>query len=47
MLPVATIPNAVVFGTGQISVKRMASEGLILNLLGALTISGICYLLLD
>jgi sodium-dependent dicarboxylate transporter 2/3/5 len=46
MLPVATIPNAVVFGTGKISVKRMAREGLILNFLGALVVSGICYLFL-
>ena len=47
MLPVATIPNAVVFGTGEISVKRMAREGLVLNLLGSLVITGICYLLLS
>ncbi len=47
MLPVATIPNAVVFGTGQVSVKRMVKEGLVLNLLGALIISVICYLLLS
>ena len=47
MLPVATIPNAVVFGTGEITVKRMAREGLVLNLLGSLIISIICYLLLS
>jgi sodium-dependent dicarboxylate transporter 2/3/5 len=46
MLPVATIPNAVVFGTGEISVSRMAREGLVLNLLGAILISLICYLAL-
>ena len=45
MLPVATIPNAVVFGTGEITVKRMAREGLALNIIGALVVSGICYLL--
>lgn len=45
MLPVATIPNAVIFGTGEVSVKRMAREGLVLNLLGAITVSLICYLL--
>ena len=28
MLPVATIPNAVVFGTGEVTVKKMAKEGL-------------------
>ena len=47
MLPVATIPNAVVFGTGEVTVKRMAREGLILNLLGALVIAGICQMLLS
>ena len=47
MLPVATIPNAVVFGTGEITVKRMAHEGLVLNLLGSFVIAGICYLLLS
>ncbi len=47
MLPVATIPNAVVFGTGEVTVKRMAREGLVLNLLGALIISIICYFLLS
>ena len=47
MLPVATIPNAVVFGTGEITVKRMAREGLALNVIGALVVSGICYLLLS
>lgn len=47
MLPVATIPNAVVFGTGEVSVRRMAREGLALNLIGAMVVSGICYLLLS
>jgi len=47
MLPVATIPNAVVFGTGEVTVRRMAREGLVLNLIGALVVSGICYLLLS
>lgn len=47
MLPVATIPNAAVFGTGEVTVKRMAKEGLILNLFGALLISTICYFLLS
>ena len=46
MLPVATIPNAVVFGTGEISVSKMAREGLMLNFLGAIVITIICYLVL-
>jgi len=39
MLPVATAPNAVVFGTGYIKTTAMASEGFVLNLIGALLIS--------
>ncbi|MDG2047190.1 MAG: SLC13 family permease [Halioglobus sp.] len=46
MLPVATGPNTVVFGTGQITTARMAREGVIINLLGAAVISSVCYLLL-
>ena len=46
MLPVATGPNTVVFGTGQITTARMAREGLVINLLGAAVISSVCYLLL-
>jgi len=47
MLPVATAPNSVVYGSGLVSTARMAREGLALNLLGAVVISGLCYLLLD
>ena len=47
MLPVATIPNAVVFGTGEITVGKMAREGLVLNILGAVVISVICFFLLS
>jgi len=46
MLPVATPPNVITFSTGRFSVKRMASEGLAVNLLGALVISVMSYLLL-
>jgi sodium-dependent dicarboxylate transporter 2/3/5 len=44
MLPVATVPNAVVFGTGRITTVRMAREGFVLNLLGAAIITVVCYL---
>tara|TARA_R110002110_G_C13458087_1_gene717855 strand:- start:3015 stop:4400 length:1386 start_codon:yes stop_codon:yes gene_type:complete len=43
MLPVATAPNAIVFGSDLISIKRMMREGFILNFVGACIISTICY----
>jgi sodium-dependent dicarboxylate transporter 2/3/5 len=46
MLPVATAPNTVVFGSGLVSTARMAREGLALNFLGAAVISALCYLML-
>ena len=39
MLPVATPPNAIIFGTGRIKVAEMARIGLLLNLLGAVLIT--------
>jgi len=45
MLPVATAPNSVVYGSGLITTAQMAREGFLLNLLGALVISTLCYLL--
>jgi sodium-dependent dicarboxylate transporter 2/3/5 len=44
MLPVATAPNSVVFGSGKIAIERMAREGVVLNLLGVLVVSSLCYL---
>ena len=46
MLPVATAPNSVVFGSGLVSTARMAREGLMLNFAGAAVISALCYLLI-
>jgi len=43
MLPVATAPNSVVFGSGLIATSQMAREGIFLNLLGAAIISVVCY----
>ncbi len=43
MLPVATAPNSVMYGSGLVPIKRMAREGLILNFLGAAVISTVCY----
>lgn len=39
MLPVATPPNAIVFGTGRLSIRDMARVGLLLNLVGALLVT--------
>ena len=43
MLPVATGPNAVVFGSGQVRIADMVRHGVFLNLFGALTISALAY----
>ncbi len=45
MLPVATAPNSVVYGSGLITTAQMAREGLLLNLLGAVVISTLCFML--
>ena len=39
MMPVATPPNAIVFGSDRISVGEMARAGIFLNLIGALVIA--------
>ena len=46
MLPVATPPNAIVFASRQIRISQMAQVGFKLNLLAAIVISVISYLLL-
>ena len=39
MLPVATLPNALVFGTGYISLPQMLNAGFLLSVAGAIVIS--------
>ena len=46
MLPVATAPNAVVFGSGELPIRRMVREGFALNLMGALLIATVAWVLL-
>ncbi len=43
MMPVATPPNAIVFGSGRLTVGEMARIGILLNLIGALVISVIVF----
>ncbi len=45
MLPVATPPNAIVFGTGQVEMRDMVRSGIILNLIGVVAITLTIYLL--
>jgi sodium-dependent dicarboxylate transporter 2/3/5 len=46
MLPVATAPNAVIYGSGKVTIRQMAHAGLVLNLLGAVVITAVCYVVL-
>lgn len=43
MLPVATPPNAIIFGTNRIHVYQMAKTGVFLNILGVFVISVCAY----
>lgn len=46
MLPVATAPNAIVFGSGKVSIPQMAKAGVCLNLLVITLITPMSYLLI-
>lgn len=46
MLPVATAPNAIVYGTDKVAIQQMVKNGFGLNLLGTLLIALVCYLLI-
>ena len=47
MLPTATPANAIAYGSGYFSIGQMARTGLLINLLGALLVSGYLYLFID
>lgn len=43
MLPVATPPNAIIFGSGRITVGQMARTGFLINIIGAIIITLMMY----
>ncbi|AFI06592.1 DASS family sodium-coupled anion symporter [Helicobacter cetorum] len=45
MLPVATPPNAIAYGSGYVKIADMIKAGLWLNLVGVVLISAFCYML--
>lgn len=47
MFPVATPPNAIVFGSRKVKVLEMVKIGFSLNLIAVLLISVVCYFLMD
>ncbi len=44
MMPVATPPNAIVFGSGCVSMGRMVRTGIIINLIGIVLVTAVFYL---
>ncbi|MCM3296628.1 anion permease, partial [Staphylococcus capitis] len=46
MLPVATPPNAVVFGSGYLRIPDMAKAGFALNIIGIVLVTAAIYFLL-
>ncbi|WP_246840522.1 SLC13 family permease [Lacimicrobium sp. SS2-24] len=46
MLPVATAPNAIVYSTDKVSIRTMAKEGMVLNVVIALVTTTVVYVVL-
>jgi sodium-dependent dicarboxylate transporter 2/3/5 len=46
-LPAGTPPNAIVFGSGYVTIPRMARTGAVLDLCAALLAAGWCWLVVD
>ncbi len=42
MMPMGTPPNALVFGTGRVTLGQMVRAGFVLNLIGIIVIVGVC-----
>ncbi|WP_300878436.1 anion permease, partial [uncultured Parasutterella sp.] len=47
MMPVATPPNAIIFGTGRIQIGEMIKAGFWLNVISIIVIAGVCMALGD
>ena len=48
MLPVATPPNAIVFGgSNLLTIPQMARHGIVLNLIGSVVIATLCYFIIS
>ncbi len=45
MLPIATPPNAIIFGSGKVPIKAMIRYGIFLNIIGAFLVTAITLLL--
>jgi sodium-dependent dicarboxylate transporter 2/3/5 len=43
MLPIATPPNAIVFGSGRLRTQDMAKNGVFLNLIGVVLITAVTF----
>lgn len=46
MLPIATPPNAIVFGSGRVRIIDMVRYGILLNLLGVVLITAVAFLIM-
>jgi len=47
MLPIATPPNAVIFGSGKIKISDMVRTGFLLNIISTLIISIVSFMLIQ
>lgn len=45
MLPIATPPNAIVFGSGKVEMRDMVKAGVVLNLIGILLVTAVFFLI--
>jgi sodium-dependent dicarboxylate transporter 2/3/5 len=45
MMPVATPPNTIIFGSGRVTIAEMARVGLAINLIGVMVISLVFFFL--